>query len=207
LQRTLDAIRYLENTVVGSREIEGIVLRYGAFYGPNTGLLYGPMIDQLRRRHVPLIGDADGWWSFLHVDDAAAAAAIAVESDASGIYNIVDDKPAPAREWLPALAAMLGAKPPWRIPKWLARIAAGEHIVTLMTEARAGSNAKAQRDLSWAADPPVVAARLCRGSGAERVTRKNAGLRRLFRALFYLYRWAAHRPSPPHGPRCAGIPQ
>ena len=114
---------------------------------------YGPMIDQLRRRPVPLIGDADGWWSFLHVDDAAAAAAIAVESDASGIYNIVDDEPAPVREWLPALAAMLGANPPWRIPKWLARIAAGEHIVTLMTEARAGSNAKAQRDLSWQPTP------------------------------------------------------
>jgi nucleoside-diphosphate-sugar epimerase len=148
LRRTLEAIRYLENGLTASSEIEGVVLRYGAFYGPNTGLFDGPMIDQLRRRRVPLIGDANGWWSFLHVEDAAAATAIAVERGAPGIYNIVDDEPAPVREWLPTLAAMLGAKRPWHIPKWLARIA-GEPIVTLMTEARAGSNAKAKRDLSW----------------------------------------------------------
>ncbi|MFL5269343.1 MAG: NAD-dependent epimerase/dehydratase family protein [Stellaceae bacterium] len=149
LRRTLEAIGYLEKAVTSSSGIEGVVLRYGAFYGPHTGLFDGPMIEQLRRRRVPLIGDANGWWSFLHIDDAAAATAIAVERGAAGIYNIVDDEPAPVREWLPALAAMLGAKPPWRIPKWLARIAAGEHIVTMMTEARAGSNARAKRDLAW----------------------------------------------------------
>jgi nucleoside-diphosphate-sugar epimerase len=149
MRRTLEAIRYLENAVTGAREIYGVVLRYGAFYGPQTGVFDGPMIEQLRRRRVPLIGDANGWWSFLHIDDAAAATAIVVERAASGVYNIVDDQPAPVREWLPALAAMLGAMPPRRIPKWLARIAAGEHIVTLMTEARAGSNAKAKRELSW----------------------------------------------------------
>jgi nucleoside-diphosphate-sugar epimerase len=149
MRRTLEAIRYLENAVTGAGEIYGVVLRYGAFYGPQTGVFDGPMIEQLRRRRVPLIGDANGWWSFLHIDDAAAATAIAVERAASGVYNIVDDQPAPVREWLPALAAMLGAMPPRRIPKWLARIAAGEHIVTLMTEARAGSNAKAKRELSW----------------------------------------------------------
>jgi 2-alkyl-3-oxoalkanoate reductase len=98
---------------------------------------------------VPLIGDAEGWWSFLHIDDAAAATAVAIERGAAGIYNIVDDEPAPVREWLPALAAMLGAKPPRQVPKWLARIAAGEHITALMTVARAGSNAKAKRELSW----------------------------------------------------------
>lgn len=149
LRRTLEAIRYLENAVTASTEHEGLILRYGAFYGFNTGLFDGPMVDQLRHRRVPLIGDANGWWSFLHIDDAAAATAIAIERGAAGIYNIVDDEPAPVREWLPALAVMLGARPPRRIPKWLAGIAAGEHIVTMMTEVRAGSNAKAKRDLSW----------------------------------------------------------
>ncbi len=149
MRRTLEAIRYLETTVTASSEIDGVVLRYGAFYGPETGLFDGPTIDQLRYRRVPLIGDGNGWWSFLHIDDAAAATAIAIERGAPGIYNIVDDEPAPVREWMPALAAMLGAKAPWHIPKWLARIAAGEHIVRLMTEARAGSNAKAKRDFSW----------------------------------------------------------
>jgi 2-alkyl-3-oxoalkanoate reductase len=95
---------------------------------------------------VPLIGAAQGWWSFLHIDDAAAATAI--ERGAAGIYKIVDDEPAPVHEWLPALAAMLGAKPPRRVPTGLAWIAAGEHIAMLMTEARAGSNAKAKRELA-----------------------------------------------------------
>jgi nucleoside-diphosphate-sugar epimerase len=140
LRRALQAIRYLEDTLTASSGIDGIVLRYGAFYGRQTGLFDGPMIDQLRRRRVPLIGDANGWWSFVHIDDAAAATVIAVERGAPGIYNIVDDEPAAVREWLPALAAMLGARPPRHIPKWLARIIAGDHIVTLMTEARAGSN-------------------------------------------------------------------
>jgi nucleoside-diphosphate-sugar epimerase len=149
LRRTLEAIRFLENAVTQWPDIEGVVLRYGAFYGPGTGLFDGPLIDQLRHRRVPLIGTADGWWSFLHIDDAAVATAIAVERAAPGIYNIVDDEPAPVREWLPALAAMLGARPPRHIPKWLARIVAGEHIVTLMTEGRAGSNSKAKRELSW----------------------------------------------------------
>jgi 2-alkyl-3-oxoalkanoate reductase len=97
-----------------------------------------------------LIGDGAGWWSFLHVDDAAAATAVAVEKGAPGLYNIVDDEPGPVSVWLPALAAMIGARPPWRIPRWLARIAAGEHMVALMTESRAGSNRKARRELGWA---------------------------------------------------------
>lgn len=96
---------------------------------------------------MPLIGAGNGWWSFLHVDDAAAATALCVERGAPGIYNIVDDEPAPVREWVPALAAMFGARPPRHAPKWLARIAVGEQIVTLMTEARAGSNARAKRVL------------------------------------------------------------
>jgi nucleoside-diphosphate-sugar epimerase len=148
LRPTLEAIRYLEERVTASSQIAGIVLRYGAFYGRGTGLFDGPMIDRLRRRRVPLIGAAQGWWSFLHIDDAAAATGIAIERGAAGIYNIVDDEPAPVDAWLPALAAMLGAKPPRRVPTWLARIAAGEHIAMLTTEARAGSNAKAKRELA-----------------------------------------------------------
>jgi 2-alkyl-3-oxoalkanoate reductase len=149
MRRTLAAIRYLENRLTVAPGIAGLVLRYGAFYGGGTGLFDGPLIEQLRRRRIPLIGDGNGWWSFVHIDDAAAATAIAVERGAAGIYNIVDDEPAPVREWLPALATMLGARPPRRIPKWLVRIAGGEHIVMLMTEARAGSNAKAKRELGW----------------------------------------------------------
>jgi nucleoside-diphosphate-sugar epimerase len=148
-RKTLDAIRHLENAVAGAAEFEGLVLRYGAFYGPRSGLFDGPMVDQLRRRRVPLIGDGGGWWSFLHLDDAAAATALAVVKGAPGLYNIVDDDPAPVRDWLPAFAAMLGAKPPRRIPRWVAQIAAGEHLVAMMTENRAGSNLKARRELGW----------------------------------------------------------
>jgi nucleoside-diphosphate-sugar epimerase len=150
LRRTLDAIRYLEQTVAGSSNPEGIVLRYGAFYGPDTGVLDRAMVEQIRRRRVPLIGDGGGWWSFVHVDDAAAATVRAVERGKPGnIYNIVDDEPAEVREWLPALAQMLGAKPPFHLPAWIARLVAGEHMVTMMTQVRAGSNAKAKQDLDW----------------------------------------------------------
>jgi 2-alkyl-3-oxoalkanoate reductase len=149
-QRTLDAIRHLENAVTGSTAPEGIVLRYGAFYGPDTGLFDGPMVEQVRRRRAPIIGDGNGWWSFLHIDDAAKATALAIERGKAGnIYNIVDDEPAPVREWLPALASMLGARPPLHIPAWLARFIAGEHLVVMMTQIRAGSNEKAKRELGW----------------------------------------------------------
>ncbi len=153
-RHSLDAIRHLESAVTGATAFEGLVLRYGGFYGPGSGVFDGPLLDQLRRRRVPLIGDGGGWWSFLHLDDAAAATALAVEKGAPGLYNIVDDEPAPVSVWLPALAAMIGAKPPWRIPRWLARIAAGEHMVILMTECRAGSNLKARRELGWAPAHP-----------------------------------------------------
>src|SRR5262249_43216752 len=149
MRRSLDAIRHLEAAVTGSSQPEGLVLRYGAFYGPGTGAFDRDLVEQIRHRRVPLIGRADGWWSFLHVDDAAQATALAVERAARGVYNIVDDDPAPAREWLPALAKMLGAKPPFRVPEWLARPAAGEHVVVMMTQARAGSNTKAKRELGW----------------------------------------------------------
>lgn len=148
LRGTLDAIRYLEHAVTTTPGVAGVALRYGGFYGPGTGVFDPSMIEQVRKRRMPLIGGGTAWWSFLHVDDAAEAAALAVEHG-NGIYNIVDDDPAPVHDWLVALAAMLGAKPPFRVPAWLGRLAAGEHIVVMMTEARAGSNAKAKRDLGW----------------------------------------------------------
>jgi nucleoside-diphosphate-sugar epimerase len=150
LRRTLDAIRHLERVVLEASEVGGIVLRYGGFYGPDTGLFDGPYVEQVARRRAPVIGGGNGWWSFVHIDDAAAATALAVERAAPGnIYNIVDDEPAPVREWLPALAAMLGAKPPRHVPAWLGRLVAGEHLIVMMNEARAGSNAKAKQELGW----------------------------------------------------------
>jgi len=150
LRRTLDAIRYLERAVTQAPEVGGVVLRYGGFYGPGTGLFDGPFIKQVARRRVPVIGDGNGWWSFVHIEDAAAATAHVIERGAPGnTYNIVDDEPAPVREWLPALAAVLGVKPPRHLPAWLGRLLAGEHLVVMMNEVRAGSNAKAKRELGW----------------------------------------------------------
>ena len=148
-ERSLQAIRHLESAVAEATDFEGVVLRYGPFYGPRSGLFDGSALDQLRRRLFPVIGDGGGWWSFVHLDDAAEATAHAIDKGAPGVYNIVDDDPAPVRDWLPALAAMIGAKPPRHIPRWLARIVAGEHMVVMMTESRAGSNAKARRTLGW----------------------------------------------------------
>jgi len=150
MRRTLDAIQYLERTVIGSAAPEGIVLRYGSFYGAGTGMLEPAMIDLVRRRRMPLLGDGGGWWSFLHVEDAASAAVAAIDRGKAGqIYNIVDDEPAQVKEWLPALASMLGARPPLHIPAWIGRLIAGEHMVSMMTQVRAASNAKAKRELGW----------------------------------------------------------
>lgn len=147
--RSFAAIRHLETAVTGAAGTVGIVLRYGTFYGPNTGMLAQAVLGEVHRRRLPLIGDGDGWWSFLHVEDAAAATLAAVERGVAGIYNIVDDEPAPVRDWLPALAQMLGAAPPRRVPAFVARLLAGSAVVTMMTENRAGSNAKAKRELGW----------------------------------------------------------
>jgi nucleoside-diphosphate-sugar epimerase len=150
MRRTLDAIRHVEGAVTGAREIEGIVLRYGAFYGSDTGLFDGPFVQQIRLRRAPVIGDGAGWWSFIHIDDAAAATALAIErGKPRATYNIVDDEPAPVREWLPALAEMLGAKSPRHVPAWLGWLVAGEHMVAMITQVRAGSNEKAKRELGW----------------------------------------------------------
>ena len=150
LRPTLDAIRHLEGAVLGAPGLEGLVLRYGGFYGPGTSAGDGGYIlDDLRRRRFPLVGAGTGVWSFIHIDDAAAATAAAVERGAPGIYQIVDDDPAPVSEWLPALAAAVGAPPPRRVPAWLGRLLGGEHAVVLMTEVRGAANAKARRELGW----------------------------------------------------------
>jgi nucleoside-diphosphate-sugar epimerase len=150
LARTLDALRYLEQIVTKSIHLEGIVLRYGSFYGPDTGMFSRAMIEELRHRRVPLIGNGAGRWSFVHVEDAASATVAAIEHGKPGqIYNIVDDEPAQVSEWLPALAGILGAKPPFHIPAWVGRLLAGEHMVSMMTQVRAGSNVKAKQELGW----------------------------------------------------------
>ena len=147
LRPGLKAIRHLEEAVAGAN---GIVLRYGGFYGPGTGLQRdGDQLDLVRKRRFPVLGAGRGVWSFVHIDDAAAATVAALEHGAPGIYNIVDDDPAPVAEWLPYLAQVAGAKPPRRLPLWLGRAVGGEHMVVLMEESRGASNAKARRDLGW----------------------------------------------------------
>jgi nucleoside-diphosphate-sugar epimerase len=138
-----EAINHLEDVVVRAG---GAVLRYGAFYGPGA---WDEQIQLVRRRMLPLVGDGTGYVSWVHVDDAASATVLAVEQKATGVFNIVDDEPAPVREWLPRLAEFAGAKPPRRVPRWLARLLAGEMAVGMMTEGRGFSNAKAKRELGW----------------------------------------------------------
>jgi 2-alkyl-3-oxoalkanoate reductase len=149
--QTLAAIRYLEDAVLNAAGIEGVALRYANFYGPGTGLdVDGDVVAQVRKRRLPIVGDGAGVWSFVHMDDAAAAAIAAIEHGSPGVYNVVDDQPAPVAEWLPALAEAVGAKPPRHVPIWLGRLAAGEVGVSMMTRIRGTSNAKAKRELGWA---------------------------------------------------------
>jgi nucleoside-diphosphate-sugar epimerase len=141
-RKSMAAMRSLEEAVTNAG---GIVLRYGIFYGAaDDGL-----IEPVRKRQYPIVGNGGGISSFIHLDDAAAATVLALEHEVAGIYNIVDDEPAPAREWLPVLADALGAPPPRRVPPWLARLFAGEVVVVMATEARGASNAKAKRDLGF----------------------------------------------------------
>jgi nucleoside-diphosphate-sugar epimerase len=150
LRDTLAAVRHLEDAVLGARWTEGIVLRYGAFYGPGTSLAPGEeQFELVRRRKFPLVGDGGGVWSFIHVADAAGATVAAVERGRRGVYNVVDDDPAPVAEWLPALARELGAKRPMRVPRLVGRLLAGEAAVMMMTAVRGASNAKAKRELGW----------------------------------------------------------
>ena len=146
------AIRHLEEAVTGAHWLEGVVLRYGGFYGPGTAISLAPhavMAAPIRKRRFPIIGDGGGVFSHVHIEDAATATAIAVDHGQPGIYNVVDDDPAPVREWLPVLASALDAKPPRRIPRWLGRLLAGEASAVVMTDVRGASNAKAKRELGW----------------------------------------------------------
>ena len=130
--------------------IEGLVLRYGWLYGPGT--YYdrdGQQAEEMRRRRLPIVGGGDGTFSFLHVDDAASAALAALERGSPGVYNVVDDEPAPMRDWVPVYAEALGAKPPRKVPAWLARLVAGKEAVAGATGMRGASNAKAKRELGW----------------------------------------------------------
>jgi nucleoside-diphosphate-sugar epimerase len=142
MSETLRALRHLEQSVT---DAGGIALRYGGFYGSPDDA----QIELVRKGRFPIVGEGGGITSFIHLDDAAAATVLAVERGQPGIYNVVDDDPAPVREWLPAMAAAIGAKPPRRVPRWVARLLAGEAAVMLMTESPGASNAKAKRELGW----------------------------------------------------------
>ncbi|HEX2403807.1 MAG TPA: NAD(P)-dependent oxidoreductase [Acidimicrobiia bacterium] len=153
---TLGAILHLEDVTTGTPGIEGLALRYGGFYGPGNALgKGGAMLEAVAKRQVPIVGGGTGVWSFLHIDDAARATALAVDRGAPGIYNIVDDEPAAVSEWLPYLAEILGTKRPRRVPVWLARLLVGEPLVSMMTKIRGSSNAKAKRELGWKLDYPT----------------------------------------------------
>jgi nucleoside-diphosphate-sugar epimerase len=153
VQETLAAIRRLEELVVGAG---GVVLRYAGFYGPGSGITPdGEQVRMIRRRKFPLVGDGGGVWSFVHTEDVATATVAALERGRPGeIYNVCDDDPAPVRDWLPFLAAAVGAKQPRHVPAWLARRVAGPAAVTLMTEIRGASNAKARAELDWTPSRP-----------------------------------------------------
>ena len=146
------AYLYLEQAVTTIEWGEGLALRYGGFYGPGTSISLAPdaqMAAPIRKRRFPIVGDGGGVWSYIHIEDAAAATVAAVEHGRPGVYYVVDDEPAPVREWLPVLASALGAKPPRRVPRWLGRLVAGEAATVMMTEARGASNEKAKRELGW----------------------------------------------------------
>jgi 2-alkyl-3-oxoalkanoate reductase len=153
MRGALEAIRHLEGAVLDAAGLEGIVLRYGTVYGPGTSFgADGLYVNEIRRRRFPIVGDGAAVWSFVHVDDVGGATVAAVERDATGVYNVVDDEPASVATWLPELAAAIGAEPPRRVPVWLARLLAGELAVFVMTEIRGSSNANAKRELSWRPD-------------------------------------------------------
>jgi nucleoside-diphosphate-sugar epimerase len=150
MSRTLAAIRHLEEAVTGAGWTQGVVLRYGGFYGPGTSMApEGEHAELIRRRKFPVIGDGGGVWSFVHIEDAADATVDAVERGPRGIFNVVDDEPAAVAEWLPAAASALGGRPPRHVPRAVARLLAGEAATVMMTQVRGASNAKAKRELGW----------------------------------------------------------
>jgi nucleoside-diphosphate-sugar epimerase len=148
--RSVEALHDLESAVTQTEGLDGIVLRYGFFYGPGSSYASdGYWADQVRKRRFPIVGNGAGVFSYIHVDDAAAATVAAIEGGPSGIYNVVDDEPAPVKEWLPVYAEAVGAKKPRRVPAFIARFVAGQYAVMLATQLRGASNAKAKRDLGW----------------------------------------------------------
>ncbi len=150
MRASFAAIRHLEDAVTAADWTVAIVLRYGGFYGPGTSLAPGgEQWEMVRKRKFPLIGNAGGVWSFVHIGDAADATVAAIDHGTRGIYNVVDDDPAPVREWLPGLAQAAGGKKPFRVPRFVGRLAAGEAGAIMMTEMRGASNAKAKRELGW----------------------------------------------------------
>jgi nucleoside-diphosphate-sugar epimerase len=148
-RESLAAIRHVEAAALDGGVPEGLALRYGNLYGRGTGLTDAAYVEAIRKRRLPIIGNGAGMWSLIHVDDAAAATVAAVEHGAPGIYNVVDDEPAPAGVVLRALAEALGARPPRRVPAWLGRLLAGEALTSMFTQIRGASNAKARRELGW----------------------------------------------------------
>jgi 2-alkyl-3-oxoalkanoate reductase len=165
-------VRYLERAVLKTEGIQGTVLRYRGFYGPGTSAGEGGVqLQGVRRRQFPIVAAGTGVWSFIHIDDAATATLAAIERGRTGVYNIVDDDPAPVAEWLPDLAAAIGAKPPWRIPAWLARLFVGEHGMVMMPESRGASNAKAKRELAWRPAYPSWRTGFREGLGSSEATR------------------------------------
>lgn len=150
VRTTLDALKALERAVLAETRVTGTVLRYGAFYGPHTSIAKdGSIVQAVRRRKLPLVGDGAGVWSFVHIEDAASATAAAVEAGRGGVYNVVDDEPAPVSEWLSFLAHCAHAQPPRQVPAWMARLLIGEHVVAVMNEIRGVSNGKIKRELDW----------------------------------------------------------
>lgn len=142
-RQTLTAIRYLEDAI---GKVDGTVLRYGGLYGPGAS---DSLVEMVRKRRFPVVGGGAGYTSWIHADDAAAATALAIEGDVRGVFNIVDDEPAPASEWLPYLAECVGAKQPMRLPAWVGRLAAGEVAISMMTRTRGSANDRARRELGW----------------------------------------------------------
>ena len=148
--RSLDAIKHVERAVTSADGIEGVVLRDGGFYGAGTSMAPGgDQFEAVRKRQMPIVGDGGAIWSFIEIGDAADATVAAIEGGKPGIYNVADDDPAPVSEFLPVLAELLGAKPPRRFPRWLARIAAGDVMTGMLTEMRGASSEKAKRELGW----------------------------------------------------------
>ena len=171
MHETLAAIRHLERAVV---DAGGLALRYGNLYGSPDDA----QIEPVRKRRFPIVGDGGGVWSFVHLDDAAAATALALERGDPGVYNVVDDEPAPVRERLPALAKAVGAAPPRRLPRWLARLVAGKAVEVMMTEIRGASNAKAKQELGWTLRFPSWREGFPAAYGARCTPRRADGVRR-----------------------------